>query len=73
MYAQAFTEAAGGRKVLLANKAHTAQAMTLAGATGGTGTYIDESTAYGPAVTAPITADTWTLAPYATGIVRLKA
>ena len=70
VYAQAFVEASGARKVLVVNKAHTAQTVTLAGATGGSWLYIDESTALGPAQTTAIASDTWTLAPYALGIVR---
>ena len=71
--AQALVEASGARKVLVINKAHTPQSVTLAGATGGVWTYIDESTALGPAQAVTLAADTWMLAPFALGIVRLAA
>ncbi len=72
VYAQGFTEAAGGRKVLLVNKGSNATTVTVRGVTAGsTWTYIDESTQYGPASTVPLASDTWELAPYALGIVRL--
>ncbi len=76
VFAQAFVESAsmgGGRKVLVVNKGSAPAAITLAGATGGSWLYIDESTAYGPAATTTLTADTWTLAPYGLGIVRLSS
>lgn len=71
VYAQAFLEASGARKVLIVNKVHTAQSVTLTGATGGTWQYIDESTAFGPAQSIVASADTWTLAPFSAGILRL--
>lgn len=71
VFAQGFLEAAGGKKVLIVNKGNTAQSITFVGATGGSWTYIDESTAYGPAATIAVPADTWTIAPYGLGILRL--
>ena len=75
LYAQAFVEAAGtgARKVLIVNKLSTPQTVTLTGATGGDWQYIDESTAYGPAVHTTLPADTWSLAPFALGVLRLAA
>ena len=75
VYAQAFVEAAGAgaRKVLIVNKVATPQAVTLPGATGATWAYIDESTAYGPAATTTLASDTWMLAPFALGVLRLAA
>lgn len=75
VFAQAFVENAGDgeRKVLVVNKGSSAASVTLAGAAGGAWTYVDESTAYGPAVTTTLTSDTWLLAPYALGILRLSA
>ena len=73
VYAQAYVERAGtgARKVLIVNKGSTATTVTLAGATGGSWSLIDESTAYGPPVTTTLTSDTWSLAPFALGFVRL--
>jgi hypothetical protein len=73
VYAQAFTEAAGtgARKVLVVNTKSTPQSVTLAGAKGATWAYLDESAAYGPAQTATLAADTWLLAPFALGVLRL--
>ena len=74
VYAQGFVESAGSggaKKVLVVNKGSSPADVTLAGATGGSWQYIDESTAYGPAATATLAADTWTLAPYALGLLRL--
>lgn len=73
VYAQAYLEAGGGKKVLIVNKKSTAQSVTVkgAGAGGGTWTFIDESTAFGPAQTIPTTEDTWTLQPFSLGILRL--
>jgi len=75
VYAQAFIEAdgSGARKVLVVNKVSTPQGVTLAGATGASWTYIDESAAYGPALTTTLASDTWTLAPFSVGIVRFSA
>ena len=75
LYAQAFVEAAGtgARKVLIVNKLSTPQTVTLTGASGGDWQYIDESTAYGPAVHTTLAADTWSLAPFALGVLRLAA
>ena len=73
VFAQAFTEAAGARKLLVVNKLSTAQTVTLPGAAGASWTYIDESTAFGPAVKTTIAADSWTLAPFALGVLRLAA
>jgi hypothetical protein len=47
--------------------------VTLAGAAGGRWLFVDESTAYGPAASTTLSADTWTLAPFAAGILRLAA
>jgi hypothetical protein len=40
---------------------------------GGTLLYIDESTGFGPAQPLKLPADTWTLAPYAVGMLLLPA
>ena len=73
VYAQAFVEAAGsgGRKVLVVNKNSQPQRVSLAGATGGAWKYLDESTGFGPAATVTLAADTWELAPFALGLLRL--
>lgn len=75
VYAQAFVEAAGAgaRKVLVVNKEAVPHAVSLAGAAGARWTYVDESTAFGPAASATLGSDTWTLAPFAAGVVRLAA
>ena len=67
VYAQAFVEAGGARKVLVVNKGAAPADVALAGAT--SFEYVDESTAYGPAATAPV-AGAWTLAPFALGVAR---
>ena len=74
VYAQAFVESAGsgGKKVLVVNKGASTASVTLAGASGGAWQYIDESTAYGPAAITTLASDTWTLAPYALGLLRLS-
>ena len=71
VYAQAFLEGDGGKKVIVVNKGNTPQDVTYVGATGGAWMYIDESTGFGPAVTTTLAADTWTLAPFGLGILRL--
>ena len=68
VYAQGFVEAGGARKVLVVNKGAAAADVALAGAT--SFEYIDETTGYGPAVTAPVAGGAWTLAPFALGIAR---
>jgi hypothetical protein len=75
VYAQAFVEAAGtgARKMLVVNKEAVAHNVTFPGASGGAWSYIDESTAFGPATTTTLDADTWTLAPYALGVLRLAS
>jgi hypothetical protein len=49
------------------------QDVTLPGAAGGQWAYVDESTGFGPAAIATLQADTWTLAPFALGVLRLAA
>ena len=73
VYAQAFVEAAGtgARKVLVVNKANTPQNVTVPGAAGGAWSFVDESTAFGPAAATTLAADTWQLAPFALGVLRL--
>ena len=71
VYAQALVEASGARKVLVVNKANTPQLVTLAGAAGASWLVLDEGTAFGPARSQVLTADAWTLAPYALGVLRL--
>ena len=71
VYAQAFVEAQGGRKVLIVNKGAAPASVTLAGAAGKTWLRVDESTGYGPAQGVVLGADTWTLAPFAAGLLRL--
>jgi len=73
VYAQAYLEAGGGKKVLIVNKKSTPQSVTVKGAGGGAGTwtFIDESTAYSPAQTIAVTQDTWTLQPFSLGILRM--
>ncbi len=73
VYAQAYLEAGGGKKVLIVNKKSTPQSVTVKGAGGGVGTwtFIDESTAYSPAQTIAVTQDTWTLQPFSLGILRM--
>ena len=75
VYARAFVErgGAGARKVLVVNKGATAATVTLAGVARGVWSYIDESTTYGPAAATTLGADSWTLAPFALGILRLAA
>jgi hypothetical protein len=73
IFAQAFVESAGtgGKKILIVNKGSSPADVNFAGATGGSWTFIDESSAYGPANATTLAADTWTLAPYALGLLRL--
>jgi hypothetical protein len=75
VFAQAFVESAGSgaRKVLVVNKSPAVANVTVAGALGGAWSYIDESTAYGAAVTVTLASDAWLLAPYALGLLRLPA
>jgi len=71
VYAQAFLEAGGARKVLVVNKRATAQTVALAGAAGGAWAVLDEQSAFGPARSETLAADTWELAPFALGVLRL--
>lgn len=73
VFAQAFVEDAGtgARKILIVNKAAVAQRVELSGATGGAWTFLDESAGFGPAQTTTLPADTWTLAPFTVGVLRL--
>jgi hypothetical protein len=73
VYAQAFVENAGtgGRKVLVVNKSPLPQNVSLSGATGGAWSFVDESTAFGPAQTQTLAADEWSLAPFSAGVLRL--
>ena len=57
--------------MLVVNKGHTAASVTLPGAAGKVFLYIDESTAYGPAQPLTLASDTWELAPFAAGLLRL--
>ena len=68
VYAQAFVEAGGARKVLVVNKSPAPQAVAIAGAR--TFEFVDESTAYGPAQTVSVTGGTIALAPYSLGVAR---
>jgi hypothetical protein len=72
VYAQAYRETAGSgaKKVLVVNKSSLPQSVTIAGATGGTWKYVDESTGFGPAGVTTLKSDTIALAPFALGIVR---
>lgn len=74
IYAQAFVEAAGSgqRKVLFVNKVGTPQAITLPGATGGSLTFVDPSTAFGPPATTTVSSDTFTLGAFSVAILRLN-
>jgi len=73
VFAQAFVEGAGSgaKKVLIVNTKSAPADVTMAGATGATWLYIDESTAFGPAATTTLAADTFTLAPYSLGLLKL--
>ena len=75
VFAQGFVEraGAGGRKVLIVNTDAVSHDVTLAGAAGGAWAFVDESTAYGPAANVTLASDTWTLAPFAVGVLRLAA
>ena len=75
VFAQAYVEngGSGARKVLLVSQSHAPQAVTVPGATGGSWLYIDESTAFGPAVSVAVSSDTLELAPYALGLLRMPA
>lgn len=59
------------RRVLVLNKQHVTNDITLPGATGGSFTFVDETTGFSPYQTVPITADTWTLQPFSAGIVTM--
>lgn len=75
VFAQAYVENGGApgapRKVLIVSKSHEAQSVTVTGATGGSWLYVDESTAFGPPVSVPVTSDSFTLAPYGLGLLRM--
>ena len=71
VYAQAFVQADGGRKVLIVNRGSAPAGVALAGAAGKTWLYIDESTGFGPAQSTVLAGDSWTLAPFAAGLLRL--
>ena len=73
VYAQAFVEGGGGggRKALVVNMDASPHNVTLAGAAGGSWAVVDASTGYGPAATSALEADTWLLAPFAAGVLRL--
>ena len=73
VYAQAYVEAAGSgaRKALLVNTRGSPQDVTFPGAAGGQWAYVDESTGFGPAATVTLQADTWTLQPFALGVLHL--
>lgn len=73
VYAQAFVEraGAGARKVLVVNKSHMRQNVTLAGAAGATWWYVDPSTGFGPAQSTVLTESTWVLQPFSVGFVRM--
>jgi len=73
VYAQGFVERAGTgtKKVLVLNPTELPLAVGLVGATGGTWSYVDLSTGFGPYATTTLSADTWTLAPYAAGVLEL--
>ena len=73
VFAQAFVEDAGtgARKLLIVNKAAVPQSVTLAGAKGASWTYLDETAGMGPAQATTLAADTWALAPFAVGVLRL--
>ena len=75
VFAQAFVEKAGfgARKVLVVNTDAVAHDVTLTGAAGGAWAFVDESTQYGPAARTTLAADTWTLSPFAMGVLRLAA
>lgn len=73
VYAQAFMTAGQGRKVLVVNKGAAEAQVALAGAAGGAWRVVDEATAFGPPRDETLTTDTWTLAPFAVGILRLAA
>lgn len=76
VYAQAYVEGAGAgqRKVLIVSKSHLAQTVTLAGATGGTWTYVDETGGFSPAAQSVVlTSDTWTLARFSAGILFMPS
>lgn len=72
--ARAFVESAGkgAKKVLVVNKGSAAADVTLPGAAGALWSYIDESTAYGPALTTTLVSDTWTIAPFGFGLLRMR-
>jgi hypothetical protein len=71
VFAQAYVEGAGAgaRKVLIVSKSHLPQTVTVAGATGGTWTYVDETGGFGPAQSVQLTADTWQLERFSAGIL----
>jgi hypothetical protein len=72
--AQAFVSGGtGARKVLLVNQLLAVNNATIAGATGGSIAYVDESTGFGPAQTAALDSDTVTLQPFAVAVVTLPA
>lgn len=76
VFAQAFVERGGGgpaRKLLVVSKSSQAQTVWLAGAAGGQWIYVDSSTGFAPAVNATLAADSWSLAPFALGVLTLPA
>jgi hypothetical protein len=71
VYAQGYLSSSGLKKVLVVNKASYANQVSVpgVGAAGATWTFIDESTAYGPANVTTLSSDVITLAPYAWGVI----
>lgn len=72
-YGQGLLSADGTRRVLVLNKSPTSQSVTVPGGAGGSWAYVDESTGFGPWATETLPSDTFTLSPYAAGILTLAS
>jgi hypothetical protein len=72
-YGQGILAADGTRLVLVMNLSPDAQSVTIPGATGGSWSYVDESTGFGPWAVTVLSSDSFALAPFAAGILTLAA
>lgn len=74
VFAQGFVERGGAgpaRKLLVVSKSSQPQLVQLSGAAGALWSAIDESSGFGPAANSTLAADSWTLAPFALGMLTL--
>ena len=63
----------GSRSVLVGSKSPEPQTITVTGASGGSWAVVDEATGFGPWRTENLASDTFTIAPYAAGVVTFAS